>query len=130
MPDLIDRQRLIESFTGPGGWTVYGKYVPAIVSRINAQPSCPPFQALNKPEPLTLLEIGARIGEPVLVLPVHPGAVPNVGLVYLEHEEQAPRVLWIDQGRVHQLDPRGWAPYLVFDYDAWTRRAETTEKEG
>lgn len=39
MPDLIDRQNLIESFTGPGGWTVYGKYVPAIVSRINVQPA-------------------------------------------------------------------------------------------
>lgn len=39
MPDLIDRQDLIDGFTGPGGWTVYGKYVPAIVSRINAQPA-------------------------------------------------------------------------------------------
>lgn len=42
MPDLIDRQRLIDDFTGPGGRTVYGKYVPAIVSRINAQPSYQP----------------------------------------------------------------------------------------
>lgn len=128
MPDLIDRQRLIDDFTGPGGRTVYGKYVPAIVSRINAQPSCPPFQALHKPEPLNLLEIGARVGYPVLVWPVHPGAVPCVGLVYLDPEEKAPRVLWIDRGQVHQLDPRGWTPYLVFDYDAGAR--QTKEKEG
>lgn len=39
MTEYIDRQKLIDDFTGSGGLTVYGKYVPAIVSRINSQPA-------------------------------------------------------------------------------------------
>lgn len=31
MAEYIDRKKLIDDFTGSGGLTVYGKYVPAIV---------------------------------------------------------------------------------------------------
>lgn len=39
MGEYIDREKLLAEFEGPGGWTVYGKFVPAIVSRINLQPA-------------------------------------------------------------------------------------------
>lgn len=39
MEKYIDREKLLAEFDGPGGRTVYGKFVPAIVSRINLQPA-------------------------------------------------------------------------------------------
>lgn len=39
MGKYIDREKLLAEFEGQGGWTVYGKFVPSIVSRINLQPA-------------------------------------------------------------------------------------------
>lgn len=39
MTEYINKQRLIDEFTGPGGYTVYGEFVRAIVARINLQPA-------------------------------------------------------------------------------------------